>query len=103
MEKVNMDSLVTVLASIEKLGFTSQFEVNGKIMVSLKTDNHFMPDQIKVDHFYRFEGESNPGDSSIMYAIETHDKEKGTLIDGYGVTSDQATADFMRKVSDVKK
>jgi len=103
MKKVDMDSLVTVLAAIEKLGFTSQFEVNGKTLVSLKTNEHFMPDQIKIAHFYRFEGESNPEDSSIMYAIETHNKEKGTLVDGYGIASDQATADFMRKVDDVTK
>lgn len=103
MEKVNMDSLVTVLAEIENLGFTSQFEINGKTMVSLKTDNHYMPDQIKIVHFYRFEGESNPEDSSIMYAIETHDKEKGTLVDGYGIASDSATTDFMCKVNDIHK
>ncbi len=103
MEKVNMDSLVTVLAEIENLGFTSQFEVNGKNLVSLKTDKHYLPDQIQIAHFYRFEGESNPEDSSIMYAIETYDEEKGTLVDGYGTASDPATADFMRKVNNIHK
>lgn len=103
MEKVNMDSLVTVLAEIENLGFTSQFEVNGKSLVSLKTDHHFTPDQIKITHFYRFEGESNPEDSSIMYAIETNTDEKGTLVDGYGTAADPATADFMCKVNDIHK
>jgi hypothetical protein len=38
MEKVNMDSLIIVLAKIERLGFMSQFEVNGKSLVSLKTN-----------------------------------------------------------------
>jgi hypothetical protein len=103
MEKVNMDSLVTVLARIENLGFTSQFEINGKSMVSLRTYKHYLPNEIKIVHFYRFEGESNPEDSSIMYAIETYDKEKGTLVDGYGTASDPSTADFMRKVNDIHK
>ncbi|PWJ97432.1 hypothetical protein BC749_107233 [Flavobacterium araucananum] len=103
MEKVNMDSLVTVLAEIENMGFTSQFEVNGKSLVSLKTDHHFMANEIKIAHFYRFEGESNPEDSSIMYAIETNSNEKGTLVDGYGTQADPATADFMRKVNDIHK
>lgn len=49
------------------------------------------------------EGESNPEDSSIMYAIETYDKEKGTIVDGYGTASDPATADFMRKVNNIHK
>lgn len=103
MEKVNMDSLVIVLAEIEKLGFTSQFEVNGKNLVSLKTDHHFMPEQIKITHFYRFEGESNPDDSSIMYALETDTNQKGTLVDGYGNAADPATADFIREVRDIHK
>jgi hypothetical protein len=34
MEKVNMDSLVVVLDTLER--FNSQFEVNGKNMVSYK-------------------------------------------------------------------
>ena len=103
MEKVNMDSLVTVLAEVEKLGFRSQFEVNGKYLVSLKTDKHFLPEEIKISHFYRFEGESNPDDNSIMYAIETNNNEKGTLVDGYGPAADAETATFMRKVTEIHK
>ena len=103
MEKVNMDSLVTVLAEIEKLGFRSQFEVNGKYLVSLKTDKHFLPEEVKIIHFYRFEGESNPDDSSIMYAIETNNNEMGTLVDGYGTTADAETAAFILKVTAIHK
>ena len=103
MEKVNMDSLVTVLAKVEKLGFHSQFEVNGKNLVSLKTDKLFLPEEVKIVHFYRFEGESNPEDSSIMYAIEGNDGEKGTLVDGYGPAADSETANFMLKVESIQK
>ena len=98
-----MDSLVTILAYVENLGFTSQFEVNGKTLISLKTNNHFEPEQIKIVHFYRFEGDSSQDDSSIMYAIETDNNEKGTLIDGYGTASDTSTADFMRAVTHIQK
>ncbi|MCW2119404.1 hypothetical protein [Flavobacterium sp. 7A] len=98
-----MDSLITILAYVEDLGFTSQFEVNNNILVSLKTNHHFMPNQLKIAHYYRFEGESSQDDSSIMYAIETDDHEKGTLIDGYGTAADTATSDFMRAVNDIHK
>lgn len=103
MEKVDMDSLVTVLADIEKLGFISQFEVAGKNLVSLKTNSHFLADEIKIVHFFRFEGESNPDDNSIMYAIESNNGEKGTLIDGYGITSDPETANYILNVKRIKK
>ena len=97
-----MDSLITVLAKVEKQGFLSQFEVNGKNLVSLKTDSHFLANEVKIVHFYRFEGESNPDDSSIMYAIESNDGEKGTLVDGFGTTADSETANFMRNVKNIQ-
>ena len=103
MEKVHMDSLVIVLAAVEKLGFHSQFEVSGNNLVSLKTGNRFLSNEVKILHFYRFEGESNPEDSSIMYAIESNNGEKGTLIDGYGTTADAETANFMRNVKNIQK
>lgn len=101
MDKVNMDSLVIVLAKVEKQGFLSQFEVNGKNLVSLKTNKHFQSDEVKIIHSYRFEGESNPEDSSIMYAIEGNTGEKGTLVDGYGTAADTDTANFMLKVKNI--
>lgn len=98
-----MDSLVTILTAAEKMGFLSQFEVNGKNLVSLKTDSHFQSNEIKIVHFYRFEGESNPEDSSIMYAIECNNGEKGTLVDGYGTAADPDTANFMINVKNIQK
>lgn len=103
MEKVNMDCLVTVLAEVEKQGFRAQFEVSGKHLVSLTTRKKFLPEEVKIVHFYRFEGESNPDDSAIMYAIETHNNEKGTLVDGYGNNADTDTAAFLLQVKDMHK
>ena len=98
-----MDSLVTVLSTIEKRGFETQFEVRSELLHSLKTDCSFLPHQIKIAHFYRFEEESNPDDSASLYAIETHNGEKGTLVDGYGSSADNATAAFIKKVTDIAK
>lgn len=103
MEKINMQSLIDVLVHIEKQGFTSQFEVNGKYLVSLKTGNHSTAQEIRIVHFYRFEGESSPEDNAIMYAIETSNNEKGTLVDGYSNAADPSTSDFIREVNDIHK
>ena len=103
MEKINMDSLVTVLADVEKRGFKIQFKVREEKLISLKTKNSFFPNEVKIIHFYRFEGESNPDDSSILYAIQTNDGEKGTLVDGYAISADAATAAFVLKITDISK
>ena len=41
--------------------------------------------------FYRFEGESNPDDMSILYAIEANDGISGTISSAYGTYADADT------------
>ena len=69
----------------------------------MSTQKHFKPGQVEIKHFYRFEGESDPADSSIVYAIETKTGEKGTLVDSYGLESDPHVARFIKEVEEIKK
>lgn len=98
-----MDSLITALAEVKKLGYKTQFGVEGNHLISLKTKKSFLPDQVKIVHFYRFESESNPDDNAILYVIQTINDVKGTLIDAYGISADSETATFMRKVKNIHK
>ena len=58
----------------------------------------FSPEEVKINEFHRFEGESNPADTSIVYAIEAKDGTKGLLIDSYGADSSIAIDQFIKKV-----
>lgn len=99
-----MTDLEKCVKKLEEKGFTEQFRVEKKILQSL-TDKKkkFKPKDVKAVNFYRFEGASNPDDMSILYAIETADGTKGTLIDAYGVYSDEETGAFMQEVDINKK
>jgi hypothetical protein len=48
---------------------------------------------------YRFEGDSNPDDSSIVYAISSNTGLKGTLVDAYGAYSENLNFDMAKKLS----
>ncbi|HUQ97633.1 MAG TPA: hypothetical protein VM010_08205 [Chitinophagaceae bacterium] len=99
-----MTDLQKCVNKLEEKGFTDQFRVEKKILQSM-TDKKkkFKPKDVKAVNFYRFEGPSNPDDMSILYAIETVDGSKGTLIDAYGVYSDEETSSFMQDVDISKK
>src|SRR6059058_447912 len=99
----NMTDMDRCVKKLEEKGYTDQFRVEKKILQSL-TDKKkkYKPKDVKAVNFYRFEGPSNPDDMSILYAIETADGTKGTLIDAYGVYSDDETGVFMQDV-DVSK
>ena len=88
---------------LEERGFTDQFQVHNSQLYSTESNKSFLPAEISAVNFYRFEGVSNPSDMSIMYAIETYDGRKGTLIDAYGVYANQEVGDFMQHVEIQKK
>ena len=89
---------------LEEKGYTDQFRVEGKNLVSLKdSKKKYKPKDVNAVNFYRFEGISDPDDMSILYAIETCDGTKGTLVDAYGRYSDEATGAFMQEVDISKK
>lgn len=103
MEKIQMDTLVNCLNQLDQLGYKTQFKATLAGLLSLTTQSVFQPHETKIAHFYRFEGESNPSDSSIAYAIEINTGEKGTLIDGYGPASDEHVTRFIQQVREIHK
>ena len=99
-----MTDLEKCVTKLEEKGYTEQFRVEKKVLQSL-TDKKkkYKPKDVTAVNFYRFEGPSNPDDMSILYAIETVDGTKGTLVDAYGVYSDEETGAFMQDVDISKK
>jgi hypothetical protein len=99
-----MNSLSMVMGKAVKNGYTESFKVtrNG-LAAQSDLERNYSPDQIQVVNFYRFEGESDPGDNSIMYQIETSDGLKGLLVDAYGMYADEKVNTFMQQVDDIQK
>lgn len=99
-----MTDLEKCVKKLEEKGYADQFRVEKKMLHSmLDKKKKYKPKDVKAVNFYRFEGPSNPDDMSILYAIETVDGTKGTLIDAYGVYSDDDTGAFMQDVDINKK
>lgn len=84
-------------------GYTQDFKVNGKGLLSLQTEQVFKPQDVRVVDFYRFEGASDPDDNAILYVIETGNGSKGTLVDAYGVYADMQIGRFLKQVEDIHK
>ena len=61
----------------------------------------YKPDDLKIIRTYRFEGDSDPSDSTILYIIEANDGLTGYSIDAYGAYSnhdDDGYDDFIREI-----
>ncbi|WP_205509548.1 hypothetical protein [Longitalea arenae] len=98
-----MAELGRCLEKLSAKGFNDQYKVIEDKLYCLTSGHTFNPEDIKAVNFYRFEGVSNPDDMAILYAIETNDGRRGTLIDAYGFYADTQLGDFMKKVEIHKK
>jgi hypothetical protein len=86
------------IARLEREGFTQHFTVRNHVLRSADTGLTFGPHDIDIREFARYEGVSDPDDMSIVYAIESHDGARGTLVDAFGTYSDPAVSEFMDAV-----
>ena len=101
----NMTTLSQVTEILRNKGYTAEFEMTEKGFKA-KTGTPISPDKIKIRKVYRFEGESDPSDMSILFAMETEEGVKGILIDAYGTyagNEPEALSDFLKKVKTEEK
>ena len=55
--------------------------------------------EFEIDEVYRFEGDTDPGDENIVYAISSiKENIKGVLVNAYGVYSDTISAELVAKL-----
>ena len=72
-----MDTLSECHARAVKEGYVEEFkavELLGKPSITYsntKRGGFYSPEGITIKSFFRFEGQSDPGDSAILYLIET--------------------------------
>jgi len=94
-----MASERTAIECLDREGFTEHFAVDGASLRGLEGGKVFRPDEVVIRKLARFEGVSDPDDMSIVYAIESRDGTRGTLIDAFGVYSDPLVGDFVDAVA----
>jgi|SRR4030095_8155932 len=92
------ETLSEALSDLEKRGYTNNFNLQCNTIECNDIDITLRPEDFEIVEFYRFEGESNPGDEEIVYAIESKDGVKGTLVNAFGVYSDEVSDEILKKL-----
>ena len=86
------------IARLERAGFTAEFKADGDAVRVTGTTQRYVPDELRIRDYYRFEGASDPDDMSVIYAVEARDGTRGTLIDAYGTYADPAVGDLISRM-----
>lgn len=95
------DTLIDRLEKLKKKGFTYDFNLTAHSLELHKEDGiklSLSPADFSIVEFFRFEGMSNPSDTSILYVIESIDGLKGTLVSSYGVYADAMSNEMIKKL-----
>jgi len=92
------DTLTEAINVKQAEGYTFDFNLTNSTLGCRTLNKTFESTEFNVDAFYRFEGDSNPDDSSILYAIHTECGIKGLLVDAYGAYSDNLNAAMIQKL-----
>lgn len=98
--KNRMNSLSEVMNSLKKEGHDLDFTVEKTLeLTTTNTDpiERFIEGITLVDT-YRFEGMSNPSDTSILYLLKVRDGRTGLLVDSYGAQSSLSVGKFVNQL-----
>ena len=101
---VTTGEMTTLSSVLEKLRIRKRDNEFRMLPEGFGTGNgkFYKPEDLKIIRTYRFEGDSDPSDSSIVYIIEANDGLIGYSIDAYGAYSnhdDDGYDDFIRQIT----
>src|SRR4051812_48328845 len=94
----------TVSEAIEKLrqkGYTEDFNLEENCIIC--NNMQFRPEDFEIEDVYRYEGNSDPGDEAVVYAIASKSGQKGILVTGYGVYTDDMSSELLQKLQNHRK
>ncbi len=94
------DTVVEALNGLKAEGYSTNFNIAFDRIICSEKKNILKPDQFEITQVFRFEGDTNPSDEDVVYAIESKDgKLKGVLTSAFGTYADDVSADLLQKLS----
>jgi len=95
----NYDTLSQATDDLRKRGFDLEFKQDGKRLCAVHDNSVVLnPEDFDIVEVHRFEGNTNPGDTSVVYAVEGKKGEKGVLVDAYGAYGVEYSPEMLKKL-----
>lgn len=93
-------TLSEAVNDLQKRGYTDDLVLAEKCLVCDARGLSLDPAQFEIDEFHRFEGNSDPEDQSIVYAISSKDHAvQGILVSAYGMDASSLAQEMVRKLA----
>jgi hypothetical protein len=90
------DTLFEAVNDLKKRGFDLDFNLQENCLIC--HGDKFDVNDFEITEVYRFEGNTDPSDEAVVYAIESLNGKKGVLVNGYGISADVMDGEMAKKL-----
>ncbi len=94
------DTVVGTLKGLMERGYTINFNLAFDKLICSENNTCLDPHEFEIVEVHRFEGNSNPADEDVVYAVESITGNiKGVLTSAFGLYADAASTEMIQKLS----
>jgi hypothetical protein len=94
---VNYDTVSQAVSGLRERGYTVDFNLAENCLVC--NGDRYDIHEFEITEVHRFEGDTDPADEAVVYAIESTGKgTKGILVSGYGISAEGLSAEMAGKL-----
>ena len=94
------DTVTEAISDLRKRGFTLDFNLAFDKLICEANGACLLPYDFEITEMYRFEGDSNPSDEDVVYAIESKTGEKKGIYSGaFGTYADEVSSEMIQKLT----
>jgi len=93
------DTVSETVNHLRERGYDMDFNLDFDCIVCKQHPHRLPASEFEITEVHRFEGNSDPADAAIVYAIESKHGLKGVLVNGYGTSADSVSNEMVEKLS----
>lgn len=96
----SIDTVTGRLKELKQRGYILDFNIAFDKIICSQNNICLNPAEFEIVEVFRFEGDTNPSDEDVVYAIESKDGQiKGTMTSAFGMYAETASAELIKKLS----
>jgi len=94
------DTVTEAVKGLKDRGYKIDFNIAFDKLICSEDKHCLNPEEFEITETHRFEGNTNPSDEDVVYAVESKDgKLKGIVTGAFGTYAESASADMLKKLS----
>jgi len=91
------DTVSAATNGLKQRGYKTDFNLEENCIVC--NTGKFNPADFEITEVYRFEGNSDPADEAVVYAIESNKGDKDVFVNVYGPSSNAMSDEMAKKLA----